>query len=72
MTHADWLRARAGPSWAGKGCDLLVVNRVGDGLGFESGRQCGGDPVRRTGWVLTRGSVRSQGGVGGFGSGTLC
>jgi phosphopantothenoylcysteine decarboxylase/phosphopantothenate--cysteine ligase len=32
---ADWLEhGRA--KLAGKGCDLLVVNRVGDGFGFES------------------------------------
>jgi phosphopantothenoylcysteine decarboxylase / phosphopantothenate---cysteine ligase len=33
-TDADWL-AHGRAKLAAKGCDLLVVNRVGDGLGFE-------------------------------------
>jgi phosphopantothenoylcysteine decarboxylase/phosphopantothenate--cysteine ligase len=33
-SHADWL-AHGRTKLAAKGCDLLVVNRVGDGLGFE-------------------------------------
>jgi phosphopantothenoylcysteine decarboxylase / phosphopantothenate---cysteine ligase len=32
--HADWL-AHGRAKLTAKGCDLLVVNRVGDGLGFE-------------------------------------
>ena len=32
--HADWL-AHGRAKLAAKGCDLLVVNRVGDGIGFE-------------------------------------
>jgi phosphopantothenoylcysteine decarboxylase / phosphopantothenate---cysteine ligase len=34
-TDADWLE-HGRRKLAAKGCDLLVVNRVGDGLGFES------------------------------------
>jgi phosphopantothenoylcysteine decarboxylase / phosphopantothenate---cysteine ligase len=35
-SRADWL-AHGRAKLAAKGCDLLVVNRVGDGLGFEVG-----------------------------------
>ena len=56
---ADWL-AHGRAKLAAKGCDLLVVNRVGDGLGFEVAAQRRRRP--RRGRQRDRGAARAQGG----------